>query len=96
MPVPSVPCDIADISLAVHMRNLRWARVEPPVATAPKAMAWLDRVQSHPILTRLNETTDKLMRTPPAEQRALMRQLGFTVAEDSIASAMPRRGPMTL
>jgi glutathione S-transferase len=87
---------IADISLAVHMRNLHWARIAPPAGIAPKALAWLGRVETHPALARLNEAAVALMRTPIPGHRDLLGQLGFTVAADSIAGPEARRGPMTL
>jgi glutathione S-transferase len=87
---------IADISLAVHLRNLRWARAEPAVELAPKALAWLARVEAHPALAKVTAIADKVVRTPPAEQRALIRQMGLGVTADSLGGAEPRRGPMTV
>lgn len=87
---------IADISLAVHVRNLRWARHELPAEIAPKATAWLARVEAHPALARISAIADMCMRTKPAEQGGVMAAKGLTVAADSLAAATPRRGPMTV
>ncbi len=87
---------IADISLAVHLRNLKWARFEVTSDQAPKAMAWLARVQAHPCLVRITEAADICIRTAPAGQRDVMRDNGLKVAAESLGGDRPRRGPMTL
>jgi glutathione S-transferase len=87
---------IADISIAVHMRNLRWARVEPDIGLAPKAFAWLSRVENHPVLARLTSIADKAVRTPPGEQRALIASMGLSVTVDTVATTTARHGPMTV
>ena len=87
---------IADISIAVHKANLKWARVEPDIGSAPKALAWLSRVENHPALARTTAIADKVVRTPPAEQRALIASMGLSVTADTVATTTARRGPMTV
>jgi glutathione S-transferase len=87
---------IADVSIAVHMRNLRWARVEPDIGLAPKALAWLSRVENHPVFARITTIADKVIRTPPGEQRALIANMGLSVTVDTVATTTARRGPMTV
>jgi glutathione S-transferase len=87
---------IADISIAVHMRNLRWARVEPDIGLAPKTLAWLSRVENHPVLARLTTIADKVVRTPPREHRTLIASMGLPVTVDTVATTIARRGPMTV
>jgi hypothetical protein len=63
-----------------------------PVAT----LAWLSRVESHPVLAHVTAIADKVVRTPPGEQRALIASMGLSVTADTIATTTARRGPMTL
>jgi glutathione S-transferase len=86
---------LADISVAVYLRNLRWARVDPASIPAPKALAWLSRIEAHPALARISAIADKVVRTPPTEQRELIRRQGIKVTASTVASAVPRAGPMT-
>ena len=87
---------VCEIALAVHLRNLRWARVELQPSLAPKALAWLGRVEAHPSLARVSEIADRVVRTKPAEQRQLIRDMGLAVTTETIGTPTPRRGPMTV
>jgi glutathione S-transferase len=87
---------IADLALAVHLRNLRWARAEPAPALAPKALAWLARVEAHPALEPINVIADQAIRASPSEHRALLQRLGMNVTADTRGGTKPRRGPMTI
>lgn len=86
----------AEIALAVHLRNLRWARVDVQALLAPKALAWLGRVEAHPCLARVSEIADRVVRTKPPEQRQLIRDMGLAVTTETVGSTTPRRGPMTV
>ena len=87
---------VGEIALAVHLRNLRWARVELQASLAPKALAWLGRVETHPCLTRVSEIADRVVRTKPGEQRQLIGDMGLAVTADTVGTPTPRRGPMTV
>lgn len=86
---------IADISVAVMFRNLRWARVEPEWGRWLLASAWIERVMALPALARVADAADTLIRTRLAEQPDVLRAAGFTLVEHSMAERTPRRGPMT-
>jgi glutathione S-transferase len=87
---------IADFAVAVHFSNLRWARVEPEAALAPKTLAWIKRVQAHPALARVNAIGDEAVRTPLPGHRALLARHGVAVTEESLGVLKARRGPMTV
>jgi glutathione S-transferase len=87
---------IADIAVAVCFTNLRWARIELDQARWPKTSAWVARTNATPALARLNELGDKLMRTPPPQQRAALAELGVPLTPSTFAGETARRGPMTV
>jgi glutathione S-transferase len=87
---------IADIAVAVCFTNLRWARVELDQTRWPKTSAWVARTNATPVLAKLNGLGDKLMRTPPPEQRATLAELGVCLTPSTFASETARRGPMTV
>ena len=90
------PLSIADISVAVFFRTLRWSRVAPDPTLWPKTLAWAERVENVPELKRLSEAGDRLLRVPPTEAGAVLAGLGFAVVADSMGGREPRRGPMSV
>jgi glutathione S-transferase len=87
---------LADISVGVMFRNLRYARFTPDAARWPKTAAWIGRVDAHPALAAANEWADRLVMTPIADHLRTARAIGMPVVSDSMFGAQPRRGPMTL
>jgi glutathione S-transferase len=87
---------IADLSLAPFFGNLAWARAEPDWARWPRLRAWLDRVVAGSALGRLNALAASLLRAPPPEHRSLLEAAGVPVTAKTLATATPRRGPMTV
>jgi glutathione S-transferase len=86
---------IADISVAAFSCNLRWARSAPDASRWPKACSWFERTLAVPAVAKVTRYGDALMRTPPAEQRKALADLGVALTETTLATAKPRRGPMT-
>lgn len=86
---------LADISVAVMFRNMKYARWTPDAARWPKTARWLARAEAHPALKAPTDWSDALARTPPAEQRAKLKESGLRVTERTFFSDRPRRGPMT-
>lgn len=87
---------IADISIAAFFRNLRWSRIALDDARWPRTAAWIARVEAVPALERLAGIGDRLVRTPPAEQRAVCAACGLAVTAASVGSDVPQKGPMTV
>jgi hypothetical protein len=52
-------------------------------------------VLSQPAFTRLQAFEERQLRTPIAQQRAVLAELGAPLTEMSWGAAAPRRGPMT-
>ena len=87
---------IADIAVAAFFRNLRWSRIALDDARWPLAAAWIARVEAVPALLRLASIGDRLVRWPPAEQRAVCVECGLAVTGESFGTEAPQRGPMTV
>jgi glutathione S-transferase len=87
---------IADISVAVFFRNLRWSRIELDRSRWPSTLAWVDRTENVPELNRLSEAADRLLRTPPAEAGAELSRLGFAIVPETMGGEEPRPGPMSV
>ena len=87
---------MADIAVAVHFSNLKWARIELPTDVAPRALAWVARTQAHAALAAVNAIADEAVRTPLPEHRALLQRHGISLTEESVGANKPQRGPMTV
>lgn len=86
---------VADISVAAFSCNLRWARSAPDAARWPKACAWFERTLAVPAVAKVTRYGETVMRTPPAEQRKALADVGVALMETTLADAQPRLGPMT-
>lgn len=86
---------IADISVASHFANLRWARVSLDAQRWPRAAAWIERVERQSPLSPLNAIGEKLLRVLPTDHRPVLEALGVAVCKETFGSKTPRRGPMT-
>ncbi len=86
---------IADLTLAAHFANARWAGVEPDPVRWPHLNAWLERVHTQTPLGALNRAAARLMKVPPPEQREILPRLGLIPSARSWAGGPPRRGPMS-
>lgn len=89
------PFGLADISVAVIFRMMKYARWTPDEARWPKTCAWLARAEANPAMRLTAEWADALVKTHPAEQRAKAIELGLKATAKSHFTGAPRRGPMT-
>jgi glutathione S-transferase len=87
---------IADIAVAAPFRNLMWARVELDKARWPKAGAWIDRTTSIPAVAKASSMADRIMKVMPDQHRTVLAEFGVPLTPATVASALPRRGPMTI
>ena len=85
---------IADVSVAVFFRNAAFARWKPDPARWPKAVAWIERTLALPAFAALRPFEDKLIRTPPAQHRAALAELGAPLSKDTWGSTTLRRSVM--
>jgi glutathione S-transferase len=86
----------ADVSIASHFANLRWARQKLDAARWPRTASWIERVSRSAPLMQLNAIGEKLLRVRPDGHRPVLEALGVTVAAETVGTNVPRRGPMTV
>jgi glutathione S-transferase len=86
----------ADISIAAHFVNFRWARQTLDAQRWPRAGGWIGRVEQCAPLARLNEIGAAVLRAPPDGHKEVLQSLGVSVAATSVGGKTPRRGPMTV
>lgn len=87
---------VADISVAVPFRNLTWARVELDKARWPKACTWIERTTAIAAVAKVTLLADRIIQVMPDQHRAVLAELGVPLTATTVASAAPRRGPMTV
>lgn len=87
---------IAEIAIAAFFPNARWAGFEPEAARWPKTTVLVRRTLALPPFAKLAEIEDQLIWTPVSEQRALLAEAGFPLADEITTGPEPRRGPMTV
>jgi glutathione S-transferase len=82
---------IADISLASFFRNAGFVRFAIAPTRWPKTAAYVARVHDSPPFAKLRPFEDLTMKTPIAEQRAALAQMGAPLAPQSVAANTPRK-----
>ncbi len=87
---------IGDLAIAMPFGNLRWARVEPDKTRWPKTTGWVSRTHALPALAKLTGWAEAVMQAPPAAHRDVLSKLGAPLTTSTLATATPRRGPMTV
>jgi len=101
---PQVPGDgflfgsisIADISIATFFRNAAFARFRVDATRWPKTAAFADRVLALDSFAKLKPYEERMMRTPIAQHRAVLTELGAPLTSETYGSATPRRGMMRI
>jgi glutathione S-transferase len=87
---------IADIAIAVFFRNAAFVRFKVNPERWPITAAFVDRVLATEPFQRLKPLEDKVSRTPIAEQRAALADLGAPLTAETYGTASPRRGVMQI
>jgi glutathione S-transferase len=85
---------IADVSIACFFRNASFARFAPDAIRWPRVAAFVARTLALDAFERLKPFEDRMMRTPIAKQREMLREMGAPICARTHATASPRRGPM--
>ena len=70
---------VADIAVAVHFANLRWAATGADLAAWPKTVAWVARIEAIPALARLNRLAERSLTTRRTERPALYAEFGISL-----------------
>jgi glutathione S-transferase len=86
---------IADIAIATFFRNARFARFKVDASRWPRTAGFVDRVLDTTPFQRLKPFEDTSIRTPPAEQRAALAEMGAPLMAETYGTNAPRRGVMT-
>lgn len=85
---------IADIALACFFRNAELARFSVDSARWPKTAGLVGRMLASPPFQKLRPIEDRMIRTPIAEHRRVLAELGIALTAETFAAAVPRRGVM--
>jgi glutathione S-transferase len=85
---------IADISIAVFLRNAAFARFQVDPARWPATARFADRVLAQECLAKLQPFEALMLRTPIPQQRAALTAAGAPVCRETVGGAPPRRGVM--
>ena len=86
---------LADFSLAPAFLNARIVGHEVDAGRWPKLAAWLGRVEEETPLKRLNAVALTLLTTRLADQKAVMAEHGYLLADRSHDGGRAMRGPMS-
>ncbi len=87
---------VADIAIASFFRNAAFVRYQVDAARWPRTAAHIARVLALPAFARLMAYEEQTLRTPVAQQREVLIELGAPVAEQTLGNVAPRRGVMKL
>jgi len=87
---------IADIAIACFFRNAAFARFRVDADRWPLTAAFVERMLRLDSFERLKPFEDRMMRTPPAEQRAALAALGAPLTAKSYGTSSARRGIMRI
>jgi glutathione S-transferase len=89
-----LPISIADITIAAFFRNASFARFQVDASRWPVTAAYVARTLSWPSFAKLARFENRLLKTPIAQHRAVLAELGAPLTAESYAVASPRRGIM--
>jgi glutathione S-transferase len=81
------PLAMADISIAVFLRNAAFARYRVDAERWPLTAAFVDRVLATECLARLQPFEALMLRTPIADQRAVLAGAGAPLTAETVGGA---------
>ena len=87
---------IADIAIAVFFRNAAFAGFRVDAARWPKTAGFVDRVLAQDGFAQLAPFEDRMIRTPIAQHRSVLAEMGAPILAETYGTATPRRGVMRL
>jgi glutathione S-transferase len=87
---------IADISIATFFRNAGFARLRVDAARWPRTAAFVDRALRLDAFRKLATFEDRCIRTPIAQHRAVLAEMGAPLTAESFGTDEPRRGVMQI
>ena len=87
---------IADIAPACFLRTAAFVRFQIDAARWPRTAGWMGRTLTTPAFHKLAAIEDGVLRTPIAQQRDKLREMGAPISAETYGSASPRRGVMPI
>ena len=87
---------IADIAPACFLRTAAFVRFQIDTARWPRTAGWMRRTLQTPAFHRLAVIEDGVLRTPIAQQRDKLREMGAPISAETYGSTSPRRGVMPI
>ena len=87
---------VADVAIATFFRNAAFARFRIDVARWPRTAAFVGRVLALEAFTCLAPFEERCIRTPVAQHRAVLADMGAPLMRETFGTATPRRGLMQL
>ncbi len=87
---------VADIAVATFFRNAAFARFRVDPARWPVTAGFVGRVLGLPGFVTLQPFEERCLRTPIAQHRAALAELGAPLTPDTWGTSAPRRGVMQI
>ena len=87
---------IADIALAAFFRNAAFARYRVDAARWPKTARFVERTLAQDAFARLTPFEERTIRTPIAQHRSVLVEMGAPILVETYGTSAPRRGMMRL
>ena len=87
---------IADISLACFFRNAAFARFQVDTTRWPRTASFVERVLKLESFEKLKPVEERLRRTPLAQHRAVLAEMGVPMTQETYGTTEPRRGVMRI
>ena len=87
---------IADIAIGCFFRNAEFARFSVDPGRWPITAGFVARVLGTAPFGRLRPIENRLIRTPVAEHRRVLGELGIALTAETVGTATPRRGVMPI
>jgi glutathione S-transferase len=87
---------IADIAPACFLRTAAFVRFQVDADRWPRTAGWMARTLALPAFHKLAVIEDGVLRTPIAQQRDKLREMGAPISAETYGSRSPRRGIMPI
>jgi glutathione S-transferase len=87
---------VADVAIATFFRNAAFARFTVDAARWPTTAAFVARVLDLEAFVHLRPFEERCIRTPVAQHRAVLAELGAPLTRETYGTATPRRGVMQI
>ncbi len=87
---------VADIAIACFFRNARFAGFRVDADRWPRTSAFVDRTLALDGFQAVRPFENRLIRTPMAQHRAALAEMGAPLTEDTYGTPVARRGMMQI